>query len=320
MNSTELEKSFKYLSSESSDLCWPSQIAEIDSPPFLSPLQFLRDCVTPNRPIILRGAAKSWPAVTKWTDEYLRNLCGKKNISVAISPNGYADAITDGKFVIPEEVRMHFSKFLDIMKNPEEHNGIFYIQKQNSNLTSEFEVLLNDIEPEIRWASEALNSKPDAVNFWMGDSRAITSMHRDHYENIYCVIRGSKKFILHPPTDLPWIPYDYYNVANFKEEDGKFNIVDNEVDPVPWISINPLNPDLNKYPGYANAHRLECTVNAGDILYLPSLWFHHVQQSHGCIAVNYWYDMEYDIKYTYYKFLEDLVNKSKSSPYLDTLD
>ena len=43
---------------------------------------------------------------------------------------------------------------------------------------------------------------PDAVNFWMGGERSITSMHKDHYENIYGVVRGSKTFILHPPTDL----------------------------------------------------------------------------------------------------------------------
>lgn len=32
-------------------------------------------------------------------------------------------------------------------------------------------------------------------------------MHKDHYENIYCVVSGYKDFILHPPTDLAWIPY-----------------------------------------------------------------------------------------------------------------
>lgn len=33
------------------------------------------------------------------------------------------------------------------------------------------------------------------------------SVHRDHYENLYCVISGWKKFILIPPTDLPFVPY-----------------------------------------------------------------------------------------------------------------
>lgn len=53
---------------------------------------------------------------------------------------------------------------------------------------------------------------------------------------------------------------------------------------VPWIPLDPLNPDLERYPEYSQAKPLQCTVKAGEMLYLPSLWFHHVQQSHGCIA------------------------------------
>lgn len=51
-----------------------------------------------------------------------------------------------------------------------------YIQKQNSNLTTDFNELMNDINMDtLRFAYEAFNKEPDAVNFWMGDERAITS-------------------------------------------------------------------------------------------------------------------------------------------------
>lgn len=63
---------------------------------------------------------------------------------------------------------------------------------------------------------------------------------------------------------------------------------------------------LIRYPEYRNAHVLRVTLRAGDALYLPSLWFHHVTQSHACISINYWYDMEFDIKYAYFKALETL--------------
>lgn len=49
-------------------------------------------------------------------------------------------------------------------------------------------------------------------------------------------------------------------------------------------------------------------LNAGDVLYLPSLWFHRVSQEcdneEKCIAVNYWYDMEYDLKWNYFQFIK----------------
>ena len=76
---------------------------------------------------------------------------------------------------MPEERSMNMEEFLDIIEDPETANGVFYIQKQNSNLTEEFVELMVDVDEEISWASEAFNKKPDAVNFWMGDSRAVTS-------------------------------------------------------------------------------------------------------------------------------------------------
>lgn len=37
------------------------------------------------------------------------------------------------------------------------------------------------------------------------------SVHKDHYENLYCVISGEKNFILLPPTDRPFIPYGIHS-------------------------------------------------------------------------------------------------------------
>ena len=69
---------------------------------------------------------------------------------------------------------MTFSHFIDIINNPKSHSGIHYIQRQNSNLSQEMEELLDDIH-ELSWAREAFGKNPDAVNFWMGDGRAVTS-------------------------------------------------------------------------------------------------------------------------------------------------
>lgn len=157
-------------------------------------------------------------------------------------------------------------------------------------------------------------------------------MHKDPYENIYCVISGYKDFILIPPIDLPYVPRCKYPTGVYKTDesgqmiiepilngtcwivkhaiwiDNSFSSFADENEPieVEWISIDPLEPDIQKYPNYAKASVFEIRVNAGDILFLPSLWSHHVRQSHKCIAVNFWYDMEYDARYCYYKMMEKL--------------
>lgn len=35
----------------------------------------------------------------------------------------------------------------------------------------------------------------------------LYSVHKDHYENLYCVVTGEKHFILHSPADVPYIPH-----------------------------------------------------------------------------------------------------------------
>lgn len=52
-----------------------------------------------------------------------RNLMPEKELTVAVTPNGYADGIAvnrkDGKeyFVMPEEVKMTMNEFLDALDN-----------------------------------------------------------------------------------------------------------------------------------------------------------------------------------------------------------
>jgi jumonji domain-containing protein 7 len=279
---------------------------------------------------VIRNAINDWPALKLWQDyDYLKSKIGKKIITVAITPNGYADAVQDKFFTTPHYQMMKMEVFLDILrgKTPKNPQGVYYIQKQNSNFIEEFREIHCDAPTEIPWASEAFGTSPDAVNFWMGEEQAVTSMHKDHYENIYTVVSGEKHFILHPPTDIAHVPYgkqimfcyltctvctccsctDVYRSAHYElNVEGQLHVVEDDGPDVPWVSVDPLDPDLQTHPQYANATPIHCTLKAGEVLYLPSLWFHHLRQSHGAIAVNFWYDMEFGFSYCYYKLLESL--------------
>ncbi|KAK5646056.1 hypothetical protein RI129_004520 [Pyrocoelia pectoralis] len=303
-----------------------------------------REYVAKNMPVVIKNACRNWKATKLWSVDYFLEKIPDKDVTVAITPNGYADGLIDVTnndshtefFVMPEERTMKMTEFLNNMTAPKD-NFVCYIQKQNSNLLDDFKELINDVDIELNWAQQLFARKPDAVNFWMGDKRAVTSMHKDPYENMYCVINGHKDFILIPPTDLPHVPYKYYPVGTFKnvtpsgyEIEPKLNdsVGDFVVKTTPpinscqerikkkpenckyemlnWIAVDPLNPKTDLYPNFRKTNVYNVRINEGDCLYLPSLWFHHVQQSHACIAVNYWYDMDFDIKYCYYKMLECL--------------
>ncbi|XP_058397302.1 cytosolic phospholipase A2 beta isoform X3 [Diceros bicornis minor] len=209
------------------ELSVPLAMPYLDEPP--TPLHFYRDWVCPNRPCIIRNALRHWPALQKWSLPYLRATVGSTEVSVAVTPDGYADAVRGDRFVMPAERRLPLSCVLDVLEGQAQHPGVLYVQKQCSNLPTELPQLLPDLEPHVPWASEALGKMPDAVNFWLGEAAAVTSLHKDHYENLYCVVSGEKHFLLHPPSDRPFIPYELYTPATYQlTEEGSFTMVDEE--------------------------------------------------------------------------------------------
>ncbi|XP_043998608.1 bifunctional peptidase and (3S)-lysyl hydroxylase JMJD7 isoform X2 [Gambusia affinis] len=213
-----LQERLVEFSLEAHDLYLNKSVPHLEGPP--EPLQFYRDWIGPNKPCIIRNAFSHWPALSRWTPKYLREKIGSKVISVAVTPNGYADAVAGDRFVMPEERQMSFSSVLDIIEGTVQKTGVFYVQKQCSNLLQELPELVDDLEPHIPWMSTAIGKSPDAVNFWLGEENAVTSMHKDPYENLYCVISGEKHFILLPPTDRPFVPYGLYQSAVYQEQDG----------------------------------------------------------------------------------------------------
>ncbi|KAK5228742.1 hypothetical protein LTR72_002629 [Exophiala xenobiotica] len=251
---------------------------------------------------------------------------------------------------------------------PQRANSIYYLQSQNSNLTTTpLSPLLSDLPRNLPFAKPVLGD-PEAINIWMGTGASVTSTHRDPYENLYLVLRGKKKFTLYAPVDELCLHASKVRTAHHVlEPDGSFRIAldtphqpsssasssspntptatdtdtdtntndsDSESDSeagtddnrIPWIPIDPLNlptPDVlaSKYPYYQYSRPLTVTVSEGEILYLPAGWFHHVSQECGvwddggiapCIAVNYWYDMDYEgEKYAMREMLGRLVEAAR---------
>ena len=197
---------------------------------------------------------------------------------------------------------------------------VMYIQQQNGNFTTDFPELASDIDSDLPWASEAFDAKPDAVNLWIGNDQSVTSFHKDHYENLYAVITGEKTFTLLPPCDVHRMHLAHYPVAVFK--DSPDGLITPPVTDMPGLLWSPIEDLANtpsseqqrqRFPRYFDddlPKPLRVTVKAGEVLYLPSLWWHQVEQkadSEGLvIAVNYWYDMSFDCKYAYFKMAEAL--------------
>ena len=369
-----------------------------------SAIEFMREAVSSYEPVIIRGIIDHWPAVHNWNLEELcrrlRAVSPDQNdrlLKVNITPDGHGDCIkkvilpgcetaSAEYFVYPAECFMSTSVFADMMLNRHEGNAVPYLSLQNDNLRQEMPELMSDIESSIPIATEAFGfDAPEAINLWIGDERSVSSLHKDHFENMYAVIAGEKIFTLLPPTDVvflkeaehPTLRYAFNpeskavltpvspegrtsssapapapastrarlpdggerneepenHTIEAEKDDGEeattasagtnsqgipLPVIDRRVsvddmvltaDGVPverlsWITTDPeVNPEDIVYDPsvpsthYALAHPLRVKVRAGEVLYIPAMWYHRVSQTQLTIAVNYWYDQRFDFRY-----------------------
>ncbi|KAH8801572.1 cupin-like domain-containing protein [Xylogone sp. PMI_703] len=282
-----------------------SVVEELNEIP--SALEFMR-YVARNRPVVIRDGARDWEATRNWNATSLKSILGNRPVNVAVTPLGNADSPTPDEegnlvFVKPLEEQQPFDEFLTFVTaqelTGEPSEEVRYAQTQNDNLRGEYETLFSHVKKDIPWARIALQQVPEAINLWIGNSRSVTALHKDNYENIYCQIVGKKHFVLLPPIA--------YAVVNERElpsacyvrgEDGRLSIWREEGVPfVPFATWDPDRRMVNATRYSELARPMRVTLEAGDMFYLPALWFHKVSQSCSeeglCVAVNYWYDMDF---------------------------
>ena len=130
------------------------------------------------------------------------------------------------------------------------------------------------MEDDIAWARIALEKVPDAINLWLGNSRSVTALHKDVYENIYCQIVGSKHFVLLPPIDVACVAEENLLAATYaRASDGVLELqMDQPEQYVPFPTWDPdgIQTPLNQFSRFSKP--LRTSLNPGDMLYLPAMW------------------------------------------------
>ena len=138
------------------------------------------------------------------------------------------------------------------------------------------------------------------LNFWLGDGRARAKIHFDRLENVLAQVSGSKTFVMYPPSDDTHL---YYNQSVMPSVQMQFEFPNKWIREVtapaqPWAHdfspVNILHPDPQMHPAVAHATPIVCEVTPGDILFVPSFWWHEVYSSPDVddgwnLAVNWWY-------------------------------
>jgi len=120
----------------------------------------------------------------------------------------------------------------------------------------------------------------DAVvepRIWLGTAITVPA-HCDETDNIACVVAGKRRFTLFPPGQIGNL---YIGPLDFAPTGTPISLVDFAA------------PDLQRFPKFrdACAHALSADLGPGDAIFIPALWWHHVQSLDVCnILVNYWWN------------------------------
>jgi hypothetical protein len=112
---------------------------------------------------------------------------------------------------------------------------------------------------------------------WLGNRTQVAS-HFDLSDNFAVVALGRRRFTLFPPEATG----DLYV--------GPLNVT---IAGQPVSMVDPLAPDLERYPRYPAARELALTaeLGPGDALFVPMLWWHHVEATEPVnVLINYWHN------------------------------
>lgn len=122
-----------------------------------------------------------------------------------------------------------------------------------------------------------LSSQMAPPHVWVsgGTNASKSVIHSDSYLNQHCVLKGSKRFMLIPPSsgintpEYGWVVTDdegQYIEPGFEDAYGEFGGV-----------IDTDKVDLDKYPKWNDVPWVSTELNEGDCIYMPFGWFHYVE-------------------------------------------
>lgn len=240
--------------------------------------RFASEIVAARRPVILRGLVRAWPAVQHGA----RSPGALCNYLASFDRGAKADAVlmppeASGRLFYNEDMSgFNFARAKRSV--PEVLEQIArYSQFPRAPAVAMQSALLQDCLPGFA-AQHPMPLLDGAVQprIWIGNE-VVTPAHFDESHNLACVVSGKRRFTLFPPTQAPNL---YIGPLDFAPT------------PTPISLVDFRAPDFARFPRFRTALEaaMVAELDAGDALFLPTLWWHHVE-SIGLlnVMVNYWW-------------------------------
>jgi hypothetical protein len=230
------------------------------------------------RPAVLRGLVSAWPVVEVGRRssvalvEYLRRFDNGTPVDAIMTPPEvegrvfYDDTMTGFNFV---RNRLPITAIAEQV--------LRYAAFARPPAVAAQSALISDCLPGFS-AENALTAIDSTIlpRIWLGNA-ITTPTHLDEWNNIGCVVSGRRRFTLFPPEQIANL---YIGPLDFAPTGA----------PMSLVSLR--EPDFTRFPKFREALAAAVTaeLGPGDALFIPPLWWHHVESLEPLnVLVNYWW-------------------------------
>ncbi|KAB1231733.1 cupin-like domain-containing protein [Chryseobacterium viscerum] len=222
----------------------------------ISKEEFYEKYLKPRRPVVIRNMAKNWPAYQKWTMEYMKEVVG--DVEVPLYDSSKADPSAP---INASAAKMKFGDYIDL------------IQREPTDLR----IFLFD---PIKYAPKLLE---DYIA-----PKELMGGFLDKYPNMFFGGKGSETF-LHFDIDMAHIFHTHFNgrkhilLFDYKWRERLYQI------PYATYALEDYdieNPDFTKFPALNGVEGIECYLEHGDTLFMPTGWWHWMKYLDGSFSIS----------------------------------
>src|ERR1700744_1632604 len=266
----------------------------IDTVDTISEADFKKNYLEARRPLVIKNLTQTWPALQKWTFDYLKETVG--DITVPLYDSSKADP---SKPINASAAEMKFGDYIDLIQKEPTDLRIFLFDPIKSAPR-----LLDDYRSPSDLMGGFLDKYP---NMFFGGKGSVTFMHYDidlaHIFHTH--FNGRKHVIL---FDNKWserlyrIPYATYALEDYDIE----------------------KPDFKKFPALDGVEGQEAILEHGDTLFMPTGYWHWMKYLDGSFSISLraW-DKSWGIKaqslynLTIQRKFDDIMKKNFKKRYMD---
>jgi len=269
-------------------------LTPIDTVDTINKEDFVNNYLKPRKPLIIRKQTADWPALQKWTFDYIKETVG--DVTVPLYDSSKADP---SKPINASAAEMKFGDYIDL------------IQKEPTDLR----IFLFD---PIKFAPKLLDDYRSPTNLMGG--------FLDKYPNMFFGGRGSVTF-LHFDIDLAHIFHTHFNgrkhviLFDYKWRERLYCI------PFATYALEDYDiekPDFMKFPALDGVEGQEAFLEHGDTLFMPTGWWHWMKYLDGSFSISLrawdksWLTKAHSLyNLTIQRKFDDIMKKNFKKRYMD---